>query len=156
MAVFQPVFNNESSDTGKTTLNRWLFFDFIAILVGVIGGLSATLFQYSIDLIQEFFNDIVLPVITVQIYGVNIGNFLLPIMGGLLVGPITYYLCKDAKGNGISEIEKSVAMHRGIMQKRLGPLKLPSVCNYDRIRGFSRKRRTNGPDWKWICVIDFL
>ena len=124
MAVFQPVFNNESSDTGKTTLNRWLFFDFIAILVGVIGGLSATLFQYSIDLIQEFFNDIVLPVITVQIYGVNIGNFLLPIMGGLLVGPITYYLCKDAKGDGISEIEKSVAMHRGIMQKQLGPLKL--------------------------------
>ena len=38
--------------------------------------------------------------------------------------PITYYLCKNAKGDGISEIEKSVAMHRGIMQKRLGPLKL--------------------------------
>ena len=98
MAVFQPVFNNESSDTGKTTLNRWLFFDFIAILVGVIGGLSATLFQYSIDLIQEFFNDIVLPVITVQIYGVNIGNFLLPIMGGLLVATNYVLFMQKRKG----------------------------------------------------------
>lgn len=44
---------------------------------------------------------------------------LIPALGGLLVGPIIYFLAREAKGHGVPEVMAAVAEKDGVMRPRL-------------------------------------
>jgi len=91
----------------------------LAVIVGIAGGLGAVAFRYLIIFFQTSF------------YGAD-GNLLdivktlpwyykvlIPAAGGLIVGPLVYFLAREAKGHGVPEVMEAVAVKNGLIRKRL-------------------------------------
>lgn len=91
----------------------------LAIIVGLASGFGAIGFRYLIDFVQTI--------------GYGSSNNLLelvqslawqrkiwvPAAGGLLVGPLVYFLAREAKGHGVPEVMEAVALRNGIIRKRI-------------------------------------
>ncbi|HUU80897.1 MAG TPA: chloride channel protein, partial [Acidobacteriota bacterium] len=43
----------------------------------------------------------------------------IPALGGLVVGPIVYFLAREAKGHGVPEVMEAVALRSGLIRKRV-------------------------------------
>jgi CIC family chloride channel protein len=95
----------------------------LAVIVGLTGGLGAVGFRYLIDFFQSIS------------YGAG-GNLLVlvqaipwylkvwvPAAGGLVVGPLVYFLAREAKGHGVPEVMEAVALRSGIIRKRIVVIK---------------------------------
>jgi len=44
---------------------------------------------------------------------------LVPAVGGLIVGPLVYFLAREAKGHGVPEVMEAVALRQGVIRPRL-------------------------------------
>ncbi|MDY6791522.1 MAG: chloride channel protein [Thermodesulfobacteriota bacterium] len=95
----------------------------LAVFVGLAGGFGAVGFRYLINFFQ------------LLAYGSD-GNLLdlvssipwyirviIPAIGGLVVGPMVYFLAREAKGHGVPEVMESVALKSGLIRKRLVVIK---------------------------------
>ena len=91
----------------------------LAVIVGLASGFGAIGFRYLIGFFQ-----------TIS-YGAP-GNLLalaqsapwylkvyVPATGGLVVGPLVYFLAKEAKGHGVPEVMEAVTLRSGIIRKRI-------------------------------------
>jgi chloride channel protein, CIC family len=90
----------------------------LAAIIGILGGLGAVLFRVLIDVIRK----------TVFLGGASNEALattpwyllvLPPAIGGLVVGPLIYFLAREAKGHGIPEVMNSVATRGGKIRKRV-------------------------------------
>ena len=94
-----------------------------AVVVGVGIGLGTVLFIHMIQWAQTLFFD----------GGGKVFAFLgrpyvilIPVIGGLLVGPLVYYVAPEAKGHGVPEVMTAIATNRGrirpvvVLAKALG------------------------------------
>lgn len=110
---------------GKSILYRYrtnehVVMLFMAMVVGVLGGYGAVAFRWLIRFVQEtlFGNG-----------GENFLEYLLslpwyakllpPVIGGALVGPLVYFLAREAKGHGVPEVMEAVALKGGVIRKRV-------------------------------------
>lgn len=81
-----------------------------ALLVGLGAGLGAVIFRWLINSFQT---------LSFQTLGQALpflGDYVLivaPILGGLLVGPMIYFLAREAKGHGVPEVMEAVALQGG-------------------------------------------
>lgn len=82
----------------------------LAGLVGVVTGLLAVGFIGSIEAIERLSLSL----------GGNLFRFLgdywlilVPVIGGLIVGPMVIFLAPEAKGHGVPEVLKAIAVHGG-------------------------------------------
>lgn len=81
-----------------------------SLVVGLGAGLGAVVFRWLIGLVQ-----------TLCFYGSGeilsfAGDYVLilaPALGGLVVGPMIYYLAREAKGHGVPEVMEAVALKGG-------------------------------------------
>jgi CIC family chloride channel protein len=96
--------------------SRTLLF-ILAAIVGLMGGLVATLFKELSTGIQVYIGgsadwlEVAAELSWFQI-------LLLPVGGGLLAGLLLYLLPKKEKGHGVSEIMEAVTIRRGILNFR--------------------------------------
>jgi len=51
------------------------------------------------------------------------GRLLVPAAGGLLVGPLIYFFAREARGHGVPEVMKAVALRGGILRGRVVAVK---------------------------------
>jgi len=82
----------------------------LAVLVGVGTGLGAVFFRWLIAGFQTLFFDLLKPSLGF------LGPFAvvpLPLLGGLVVGPLIYLFAKEAKGHGVPEVMEAVALRGG-------------------------------------------
>ena len=91
----------------------------LATLVGLAGGFGAIGFRYLIGLIQAIAygpgeNLIELAPLTPWYLRIWI-----PALGGLIVGPLVYFLAREAKGHGVPEVMEAVTLRSGIIRKRI-------------------------------------
>jgi CIC family chloride channel protein len=91
----------------------------LATLVGLAGGFGAIGFRYLIDLFQSLTygstgNLLLLVQSTPWYYRVCI-----PALGGAVVGPLVYFLAREAKGHGVPEVMEAVALRKGVIRKRV-------------------------------------
>lgn len=91
----------------------------LATIVGLAGGFGAIGFRYLIGLFQSISygsaGDLLeLARSTPWYYRVWI-----PALGGLVVGPLVYFLAREAKGHGVPEVMEAVALKSGIIRKRI-------------------------------------
>ncbi len=92
------------------------FLIVLSVIVGTAGGLSAVFFRWLIGFFQNFFwglgDKVLAPLGSYHI-------IILPALGGILVGMLTTYVAREAKGSGIPEVMKAVALKDGIIEKRV-------------------------------------
>ena len=102
----------------------------LGIVVGVVGGYGAVGFRYLINFIQSIAygsSAELLEVIHSVPWYMRIA---IPAIGGLVVGPIVYFLAREAKGHGVPEVMYAVALKQGIIRKRIVFIKafVSAVC----------------------------
>ena len=87
-----------------------------AVIVGVLGGFGAVLFKKLIFWLQEFFwkRPDMSPesLLSVEWYH----RLLMPMLGGLIVGPMIYFLAREAKGHGVPEVMIAVITKNSVIR----------------------------------------
>jgi len=108
----------------RRNVDYWLKIYLFAAIIGALGGGIAILLRISIDGIQYFFIDILLPLITIKVGNYNLGLFFLPVVGALIVGPIISKFAPETKGSGIPVLFESMALKGGKLRGRVGLTKI--------------------------------
>jgi CIC family chloride channel protein len=95
----------------------------LATLVGLAGGFGAIGFRYLIGIIQSIAygpGENLLELAPLNPWYLRIW---IPALGGLFVGPLVYFLAREAKGHGVPEVMEAVALRSGIIRKRIVVIK---------------------------------
>jgi CIC family chloride channel protein len=91
----------------------------LAIFIGLLGGFGAIGFRLLIQAFQGAFygsgTDLLKIVSSIPWYW----KILIPAIGGSVVGPLIFFLAREAKGHGVPEVMEAVAMRSGIIRKRV-------------------------------------
>ncbi len=101
---------------------KWGVVIAFSIISGVVGGLGAVVFRVLIGIAHRFFFETVLPVVTYEVAGLNLGYALLPAMGALMVA-VFVLKCPEIKGNGIPEVIEAVIFKGGNIPGRFAVFK---------------------------------
>jgi CIC family chloride channel protein len=113
-------------------LDRWqpperVVLVLTALIVGVGAGIGAVVFRWLIQSITEFS-------FTGAPSALGLGGryyvVLIPAIGGLVVGPLTYFFAREAKGHGVPEVMEAVALRGGRIRPIVGLIKAlaSSIC----------------------------
>ena len=103
---------------------EYVFFLFTAALIGLLGGLGTIAFETAIHLFQDGFWGAMEPGIEFLRDVPAWKIALVPAFGGLIVGLVTTFLVAEAKGHGVPEVMKAVALHGGIIRGRVAVAKI--------------------------------
>lgn len=107
------------------TTTHWVEICMLAAFVGVGGGLGAIVFRKMIDVFHWLFFYWLFPRTSMlNIHGLHFGLILMPILGGLIIGPLIFKLSRETKGHGVPEIMESVHLRDGIVRKRVAIIKI--------------------------------
>jgi len=99
------------------------FMVVVAVAIGALGGLGAVAFRFLIKVVQRA---------AWGSWTYDLGlvashpwwwRFLTPAIGGLIIGPLVYYLAREAKGHGVPEVMEAVALRSGFIRSRLVAIK---------------------------------
>lgn len=120
----------------KTKITHLFHFSETQILIGmsvVVGlgtGFGAVLFIRLIEYFKELFFGNYEQVLSDYIGDVNYWIPLVPLIGGILVGPIVYKFASEARGHGVPEVMEAVARKGGIIRPRVALAKAvaSSIC----------------------------
>jgi CIC family chloride channel protein len=91
----------------------------MAIFVGLAGGLGAVGFRYLIGFFQTLTYgtpEELLEAVQSIPWQMKVW---IPALGGLVVGPLIYFLAREAKGHGVPEVMEAVALKGGVIRKRV-------------------------------------
>ncbi len=98
---------------------EYLFLLFVAAFIGLLGGLGAIAFSQAIHFFQHGFWGFVEPRLS-DLQAIPAWKLLLvPAGGGLLVGLITTFFAPEAKGHGVPQVIKAVALKGAIIRGRV-------------------------------------
>jgi CIC family chloride channel protein len=91
----------------------------LAIFIGLLGGFGAIGFRLLIRAFQSILYgsgpDLLDIVLSIPWYW----KLLIPAIGGSVVGPLIFFLAREAKGHGVPEVMEAVAMRSGVIRKRV-------------------------------------
>ncbi len=93
-------------------VKKWGVVIVFSIMAGLVGGLGAVLFRIAISFVHRIFFDWILPRVTYEVAGVNLGYALLPAFGALIVA-IFVLRYPEIRGNGIPEVIEAVIFKGG-------------------------------------------
>ncbi|NOZ05407.1 MAG: CBS domain-containing protein [Chloroflexi bacterium] len=120
------------SEYVRIALDRWQppetgMLIVTAIFVGIGTGLMAVIFIRLIDLFTYFFFEQLQPMLG----GLGVLSIvLIPVLGGLLGGPLITFVAREAKGHGVPEVMQAIALQGGRMRPIVAGVKAvaSSIC----------------------------
>ena len=95
----------------------------MGITVGVLGGYGAVGFRWLIDFFRKLSYGSAANFLDVLAGHPWWYRLLIPALGGLVVGPLIYFLAREAKGHGVPEVMDAVTLKGGIIRKRVVAIK---------------------------------
>lgn len=109
-------------------LSQTNFLILLSLIVGTATALGAYAFRLLIDYFNHLFFGMTDQILTTSVAGDLFGGIqwwlpLIPMAGGLLVGPIVYKFASEAKGHGVPEVMNAVARLGGIIRPRVAAAK---------------------------------
>jgi CIC family chloride channel protein len=112
-------FFEKFSNLKQIPANEHTIMVILAVIVGAAGGLGAVGFRYLISIFQTLAygdeNDLLQLVVNLPWYY----RVTIPVIGGLIVGPLVYFFAREAKGHGVPEVMEAVAIKGGVIRKRV-------------------------------------
>ena len=108
-----------SHQLDRLRMNEHTFMVLAAVVIGVLGGFGAILFRLSIRFFQRLFFgswDYSLEYVMGVPWYVKL---IVPVVGGLIVGPIVFYFAREARGHGVPEVMEAVALRGGAIRPRV-------------------------------------
>ncbi len=102
----------------RAQMREQLFSISVAVIIGVLCGFGAVGFRALITLMERLFWGVaeVTPEYIAGLSGWHV--FLAPAAGGLLVGPIIYFLAREAKGSDVPKVMAAVVRQDGVIRLR--------------------------------------
>ena len=97
----------------------------LAALVGVLGGFGALLFKMLIFFLQSFWwraPNMAPETMHAIPWWLRVA---VPIIGGLIVGPLIYFFAREAKGHGVPEVIAAVVTNNSIIRPAVVLVKTP-------------------------------
>ncbi|MBF0621103.1 MAG: chloride channel protein [Magnetococcales bacterium] len=102
-------------------VNEHITLSLIAIAIGLVVGYGSILFRSLIELFQYFFmgsgaehvGEIVAALPWWQV-------LLMPVVGGLIVGPLVHFIFPGSRGHGVPEVIAAAGLHGGKMELKDG------------------------------------
>ena len=139
----RPLGSEGTIDAARATTPRpqssgHLFMVMLAVACGLAGAFGAVVFRFLIRFFQalffegaeglgELFEAGVLAEASDPLESARelawYWRIALPALGGLLVGPLIYYLAREAKGHGVPEVMAAVALRGGVIRPRVVAVK---------------------------------
>ncbi|GAI47734.1 unnamed protein product, partial [marine sediment metagenome] len=106
--------------TGLIQLSETRVLILLSVFVGLFTALGAIGFVLLIEYSNSLFFGLTDQILTTAVGFANWGGYklwlpLIPMLGGLLVGPIVYRYATEAKGHGVPEVMNAVARLGGII-----------------------------------------
>ncbi len=101
----------------------WCKINGLALLAGIAGGLGAIVFRKMIWFFRYLFFQLLLPRLTINLWGYNLGVMILPALGGLMVGPIIEWISPETRGHGVPEVMDAVHTKSGDIRGRVAMIK---------------------------------
>ncbi len=107
----------------RAKLTEHTFMIIVAIVIGVFAGFAAIGIRFLIEEISA---------LSFPGYGTLLENIesqpwyillLVPVIGGLIVGPLIYYFAPEAKGHGVPEVMQAILMKGGKIRPRVALVK---------------------------------
>jgi len=96
---------------------------FLAIIIGAVSGLAAIGIRFLINEISAFSfpgdKSLLQNIIDAPWYL----KIIIPVLGGLIVGPLIYFLAPEAKGHGVAEVMEAILMKGGKIRPRVAVIK---------------------------------
>ncbi len=126
-SVFNKIYSNLSLKSSvlleKVKMTEYTFIIFLAIIIGVLTGFAAIGIKDLINL----FSGISFPGTGSPLENIISRPWFLilfiPVVGGIIVGPIIYYLAPEAKGHGVPEVMKAILLRGGKIRGRVSSVK---------------------------------
>lgn len=102
-----------------TDVSQTTYITMIAGIVGVLGGFGAVGFRKLIEFFQNLAigssDGVILALEGLPWYV----KLIVPVCGAAVVGPLIYFLAREAKGHGVPEVMQDVALKNGMIRPRL-------------------------------------
>jgi CIC family chloride channel protein len=99
------------------------FMIILAIIIGILGGFGGIGIRWLIKFISEISfpgpGNILQNILAIRWYWILI----IPVIGGILVGPIITFLAPEAKGHGVPEVMQAILLKGGIIRPRVAFIK---------------------------------
>ncbi len=112
----------------KTTEHTFIVF--VAVIIGIIGGLGAVGIYHGIRLFEKMFWGIANPNIAYFTETSWYIKIIMPTIAGFVVGLIIHLVAKEAKGHGVPEVMEAIALRNGVIRKRVATAKLIASSLY--------------------------
>ncbi len=107
----------------EDTIRQTLFPILLALVIGLLAGLGAAAFRYLIEAGQAL---LWLPgdTFTDRVSATPLPwKFLIPVIAGLVAGPVITYIAPELKGPGVPEVMRALALRAGKIRHRVTLLK---------------------------------
>lgn len=108
----------------EMTTREYGFNLFMGLIIGLVGGYGAVGFRLAIKGVEMLGFGMPEPTFHYLLSLPWYMRLFIPIMGGLIVGPIVTFLAAEAKGHGVPEVMASVATRGGIIRGRVAAAKV--------------------------------
>jgi len=100
------------------------FMAAMAVVVGVIGGFGAIVFRLAVDFFQGFALGHGEHTVALLAGVPWWRKLLLPVIGGLIVGPLVHFGAREARGHGVPEVINSLAFRKGVIRPVVALVKI--------------------------------
>ncbi|MCB2211071.1 chloride channel protein [bacterium] len=104
--------------------HEYIFNLLMGVIIGVIGGYGAVGFRLAIGAVELGTWGVLEPTYEFLLGVPWYLRLLIPVAGGLIVGPIVTFFAAEAKGHGVPEVMASVATRGGIIRSRVAAAKV--------------------------------
>lgn len=107
----------------KARKTEHIFMIVVAIIIGSLAGFGAV----GIRALIKIISDLSFPGVGSILSNITASGWLrvviVPIIGGLIVGPLIYIFAQEAKGHGVPEVMQAILLKGGVIRKRVAFIK---------------------------------
>ncbi|RMF95916.1 MAG: CBS domain-containing protein [Candidatus Schekmanbacteria bacterium] len=107
----------------RMKMTEHTFTILVSILIGFLAGFGAIGVRFLIKIVEEISFGSGMNILEKAALLPWYEKIIIPMIGGIIVGPLIYYFAKEAKGHGVPEVMEAVVLRDGVIRPRVALIK---------------------------------